>query len=171
MTISRDFDVDPRKLSSPYLRLLFDYWDALRRGRVAPQAEDLDPLDIPPAALPYVILIDLTPDPLRVRYRLVGTHGVEAAGWDYTGRYVDELEMPNDMVREVEVNFTYAVRQLPMFAWYDWPLKGNGGIVRVELIQLPLLQDGIVTRCFCAEHVGQDQDLTGDEIVPIGMTG
>ena len=171
MTIRRDFDVDRRKLASPYLRTLFDYWNDLRRGRVAPDVDDLDPLDIPPSALPYIMLIDLTYEPLRPRYRLVGTHGVEAAGWDYTGKYVDELDMPNDMVHEVEVNFLYAARKLPMFAWYDWPLKDSGGVVNVELIQLPLLQDGIVTRCFCAEHVGQDQDLFSDEIVPIRVTG
>ena len=94
MTIRRDFTVHRDRLRSPYLRMLFEYWEGLRQGRVAPDIADIDALDMPHAALPHVILVDVEHEPLRLRYRLVGSHGVDAAGWDYTGKYVDELDMP-----------------------------------------------------------------------------
>lgn len=170
MAITRDFDIQRHKLRSPFLRLLFDYWNKLREDRAAPDISDVDALYIPAAALPYVILIDVEYEPSRVRYRLVGTHGVEAAGWDYTGKYADELDMPNTMAQEVQENFTYAIQNRPMFANYDWPLRDGRGIVNVELIQLPLLRHNKVTRCFCAEHVGQDQNLFSEDITPIGKS-
>lgn len=167
MPIIRQFDFDREAIRSPYLRLLYDYWIKLRGNRAAPDIHEIDPLDIPRAALPYVVLVDLEHDPFRARYRLVGTHGTQAAGWDYTGRYVDELDMPNTMVEEIHEDFLFAIQLRPMYANYEWPLRDNRGIVNVELIQLPLLQDGVVTRCFCGEHVGQDLELFADEMAPL----
>lgn len=167
MPIIRQFDFDRSTIRSPYLRALYDYWNSLRGDRVAPDADDIDALDIPRTALPYVILVDLEQNPLRARYRLVGTHGTQAAGWDYTGKYVDELDMPNTLSEEVMEDFAFALEQRPMYANYEWPLRDDRGIVSVELIQLPLLRDGVVTRCLCGEHVGQDRGLIADDIVPI----
>lgn len=167
MPITREFDFDRRRIRSPHLRALFDYWDGLRRDRPAPDAYEIDALDIPRHALPFVILADLERNPLRVRYRLVGTHNTQAAGWDYTGKYVDELGMPNTMMEEVMEDFTFALGGKAMYANYDWPMRGNRGIVKVEMVQLPLLTDGIVTRCFCGEHVGLDDELFSDDMEPI----
>ena len=167
MPIIREFDFDRRRIRSPHLRALFDYWEGLRRGRTAPDASEIDALDMPRSALPFVLLIDLERHPLRARYRLVGTHGVQAAGWDYTGRYVDELGMPNTMMEEVMDDFAFALQNKPMYANYEWPMRDNRGIVKVEMIQLPLLTDGVVTRCFCGEHVGLDDELHSEDMEPI----
>lgn len=167
MPIIRQIDFNRSTIRSPYLRALYDYWNNLREDRVAPDANEIDVLHIPRSALPYVILIDLEQNPLRARYRLVGTHGTQAAGWDYTGKYVEELDMPNTMVEEIMEDFAYAIQLRPMYANYEWPLRDDRGIVNVELIQLPLLQDGVVTRCFCGEHVGQDLDLISDDMMPL----
>ena len=169
MPIIREFDFDRRRIRSPYLRQLFDYWEKLRGDRVAPDAAEIDAVDIPPGALRHVVLVDLEQDPLRARYRLVGTHSVEFAGWDYTGKYVDELDMPNTMLQEVMEDFTYALAKKAMYANYEWPLRDNRGIVQVEMIQLPLLENGIVTRCFSGEHVGLEQELYSDEMEPIAQ--
>ncbi|TXG98464.1 MAG: PAS domain-containing protein [Nevskiaceae bacterium] len=167
MPIARELEFDRARIRSPYLRMLFDYWEKLRGDRAAPDADEIDPLDIPPAALPYIILVDLDERPLRPRYRLVGTHGVQAAGWDYTGKYADELELSSTVMEDVMTDFAYALEMKPMYANYDWPLRGNRGIVNVELVQLPLLVNGVVTRCFCGEHVGQGLDLFSDDTQPL----
>jgi hypothetical protein len=167
MPIIREFEFDRHRIRSPYLRMLFDYWEALRGERVAPEANEIDPLDIPRAALPYVILVDLEQNPLRARYRLVGTHGVQAAGWDYTGKYVEELELQSTVMQDVMTDFAHAIDKKPMYANYDWPLRDNRRLVNVELIQLPLLEKGVVTRCFSGEHVGQDENLFADDTLPI----
>jgi hypothetical protein len=44
--------------------------------------------------LPYILITEIEPMPLRVRYRLVGTKVVANAGFDFTGEYLDELEPP-----------------------------------------------------------------------------
>jgi hypothetical protein len=170
MPIQREFDFDRRRMRSPYLRMLFDYWEGLRGDRVAPDASEIDPLQMPPSALPHVILIDLEQNPLRARYRLVGTHSTEAAGWDYTGKYVHELDMPNTMMQEVMEDFAFALAKQAMYANYEWPMRDNRGIVKVELIQLPLLENGIVTRCFSGEHVGLDEILCAEDMMPITKT-
>jgi len=167
MPIIREVDFDRHRIRSPYLQMLFDYWESLRGDRPAPDASEIDPLDIPRAALPYVILVDLERNPLRARYRLVGTHGVQAAGWDYTGKYVEELDLQSAVMEDVMADFAYALEMKPMYANYDWPLRGNRGLVNVELVQLPLLENGVVTRCFCGEHVAQDLDLFSDDTLPI----
>jgi hypothetical protein len=167
MPIVREFDFDRERIRSPYLRALFDYWEGLRHGRVAPEAHEIDPLEIPPKSLPFVILVDLEQNPLRARYRLVGTHSTEIAGWDYTGKYVHEIGMPNTLQEEILEDFVYALAKQPMYANYEWPLRNARGVVQVEMIQLPLLENGIVTRCFCGEHVGLDDELHSDDMEPI----
>jgi len=167
MPIIREFDFVGHRIRSPYLRLLFDYWEKLRRGRAAPDASDVDALDIPVTALPFVILVDLERDPVRARYRLVGTHSSTVAGWDYTGKYVHEIEMPNTRIDEIMEDFSYALDMKPMYAIYKWPLRDDRGVVDVEMIQLPLLENGVVTRCFCGEHVVLDDDLHFEDMSPI----
>jgi hypothetical protein len=45
-----------------------------------------------PRLLPYVFLVDVERDPLRFRFRLIGTQICAWAGRDMTGRYTDEPE-------------------------------------------------------------------------------
>jgi hypothetical protein len=42
--------------------------------------------------LPYLVIAEIAPEPLRIRHRLVGTRVVEANGSDYTNRYLDECD-------------------------------------------------------------------------------
>ena len=66
------------------------YWEQLRRGRVMPSREDIEPLDIA-ALLPHVYLVNIAYDPLDFRYRLIGTKIVEHSLADYTGRSLRDL--------------------------------------------------------------------------------
>jgi hypothetical protein len=78
-------DCDPR------VRRLYDYW-----RRIHPPSGDLPGRrDIDPAAivelLPWVWIVDVTREPLRFRYRLVGTEQVHAMERDVTGAFLDEV--------------------------------------------------------------------------------
>ena len=42
----------------PRIKALYDYWNALRRGRAMPSRADIDPIEIP-ALLPYIIMYDV----------------------------------------------------------------------------------------------------------------
>ncbi len=75
-------------------RQLYDHWLGLPPAAPAPGAlpsrESFDPVAIR-ALLPHIIMLDVHREPLRFRFRLVGTL---MAGWlrsDPTGRWVDEL--------------------------------------------------------------------------------
>lgn len=56
-----------------------------------PQRRDLDPVDIP-RLLPHIGLIEVHQDPMRFRYRLVGTNMVNYFGRDHTGRWLHEAK-------------------------------------------------------------------------------
>lgn len=72
---------------SARVRRFYDYWDGKRDGRAMPARADIDPAEITDL-LPDVILIDVSHDPLKLTYRLVGTNEVAARGSDPTGKDV-----------------------------------------------------------------------------------
>jgi hypothetical protein len=79
----------------PVLCELCHYWDGRRGDRAMPARADIDPIALK-AILPYLMLVDVEPSPLRFRYRLVGTFAYEAreglAVRELTGRYADEVD-------------------------------------------------------------------------------
>jgi hypothetical protein len=81
------------QLTRSKLQGVFDYWDARRGTAPFPSRTAIDPLDMR-FALGNIVLIDVQREPLRFRFRLVGTSVVEKWGYDMTGRFVDELPDP-----------------------------------------------------------------------------
>src|SRR5262249_9669185 len=79
-------------LGSSSLQRLDDYWRAQRAGREMPRRADIDPIGLKPI-LPKVILarVDLPPQPIH--YTVVGTHFRAMAGMDFTGCFLDELDL------------------------------------------------------------------------------
>lgn len=67
----------------------YAYWRGKRQGDRLPSRGDLDPAEIP-RLLPNLFLIDVLRDPLRFRYRLIGTAITERFQRDSTGRLIDE---------------------------------------------------------------------------------
>jgi hypothetical protein len=80
--------------SAPLLRL-DTYWREKCRGRLMPSRADIDPSEIK-ELLPQIIMTRIEHDPLRVRYSIVGTACALSAGFDYTGRYLDELQFESE---------------------------------------------------------------------------
>ena len=69
---------------------LYHYWLSIRPGpKLLPGRQHFDPIDIP-QLLQWIWLADVQHDPLRFRYRLVGTQHVGQFGTDPTGRWFDE---------------------------------------------------------------------------------
>ncbi|SME88145.1 PAS domain-containing protein [Tistlia consotensis] len=81
---------DPATVESRRIAALHRHWSDLKRDRPVPLRDDLDPADIK-ELLPNVMLVDIEPEPFRVRYRLVGTEIVTWAKFDFTGFYLDML--------------------------------------------------------------------------------
>jgi PAS domain len=67
---------------------LFRVWDEIRGDRLLPGRSDFDPMKIP-ELLPYIFMDDVFYDPLRFRFRLVGTEIARGLGFDPTGEFRD----------------------------------------------------------------------------------
>lgn len=66
------------------------YWTRQRRGRRMPERSDIDPLDLPPAIWPNLLVTEPA-GPGIWRYRLVGSAHVERYGTDFTGKTLHDI--------------------------------------------------------------------------------
>lgn len=76
------------------LRRLLEYWNMLRGDAPMPPKAAIDPVDFR-FILGYVTLVDVESGPRRYRFRLDGSILARLSGIDYTGRYLDALDMPD----------------------------------------------------------------------------
>lgn len=77
-------------LGSRRVARLYEYWSSKRSRRAMPARSDIDPGELKPL-LPYLLISELSDDPVRVRYRLAGARVVEAFGHNITGHWLHEL--------------------------------------------------------------------------------
>jgi hypothetical protein len=80
-------DEIPFKDADGRLHAVLSYWAGKRGARPMPSRRDIDPLELGPAVLPHLMLVDVEVGP-RFRYRLFGTAVSEAFGMDATGQYI-----------------------------------------------------------------------------------
>lgn len=127
------------QIETPCLRRLYAYWDERRQGRDFPARGDLDPIEFR-YALGHVLLIDVLDDPQRFRFRLHGTELAARAGYDMTGRMVDDLPNPaNRALLTARCRMLVETRQ-PAVA-LDERILGRRRF-GYEVIWLPLARDG-----------------------------
>jgi len=86
----------PHDIPVPLLRDLYEYWHGKKGDRKMPSRPDICPTEIIDL-LPKILLIDVTYEPLRFRFRLIGTDVVSIMGQDVTGKYLDELSSNSAM--------------------------------------------------------------------------
>lgn len=128
----------------PRVRAFYEYWDAKRGRRLMPSRSDIDPAEIV-AFLPSIIILDVvSQDPLRLRYRLVGTMEAEARGGDPTGKLVGEA-FHGRSAQEVLENYRLIVtRAAPVYDgdYVSLPKPQDGALEEMGTILLPLSDDG-----------------------------
>jgi hypothetical protein len=74
---------------------LYRYWLMIRPAPdLIPGREHLEPTEIPQVVLPWIWLADVHRNPLRFRYRLIGTGLVAAMGSDATGHWFEDVHPP-----------------------------------------------------------------------------
>ena len=148
------YSFDIASASSAKVRQLHAYWEQVRGPRLMPVRADIDPAAIKPL-LPYIVIAEVFHDPLRVRYRLVGTAVVEHSRFDYTGKWLHEVDFgePHDWIAIYEV---FVREKRPLFGHSEIPFEDN---VRppqpYEFCMLPLSADGAaVTHMLSLEDYG-----------------
>lgn len=144
----------PRHL--PSITELHEYWLSRRGGRAMPRRADIDPADIR-HLLPAIALVDIEPQPFRVRYRLVGTRLVQDMGHDFTGFYLDELrfDKPDELLALYR---RAAAEKAPAFRSGTWR-RPDGIVWGLETAILPLSDDDeCVTQCLAIEDFKDVRD-------------
>lgn len=88
-----EFISDPGLIRDSNVRQFLQLWlDARENGR-APDKSFLDPLRLR-FLLGSLSLLEVQPEPLRFRYRLIGTDIVQRLGYELTGTWLDEHPDP-----------------------------------------------------------------------------
>lgn len=127
-------------IASPKLDWLFRYWAERRGARPYPARSDIDPIQLRPL-LGNIMLFDVVGNPPRFRYRLYGSSLAERAGYDMTGKWVDDLpdpgnaELVNRQLRQL-VACRHAIA-------YQRERILDGRACRYEVLALPLSDDGL----------------------------
>ena len=103
------------------------YWESLAGGGV-PERSALDVAQILPL-LPFVMLMELEPEPFVVRYRLTGTRIDDWVGINVTGRTLNEFLATDRTGSSAYLMACYEkswLTQAPVVGAYDWPsVSGN----------------------------------------------
>ena len=125
---------------SPLIRQLYDYWHGKCCGRSMPARADIDPLDIP-VLLPYLILVDVLPPDGRLKVRLMGTWIVNMFGHDYTGRFLDEVDL-GEARDEILREYAEAAALARPVCSDHWYRSLGDQLYDIERLILPLSTDG-----------------------------
>lgn len=131
---------------APKIRALFQYWQSIHRDPEHPESElpgrqHLDPMDIP-QLLPNIWMIDVTHEPLRFRFRLVGTEIVKFTGRDATGKWLDEIYPDYQNSDAYRFHRACALSGRP--AYRKGSVLSNPGrdYIEAERLYLPLAENG-----------------------------
>ena len=127
-------------VQSQRIRKLNSYWHAKAKGKV-PSRSDIDPVDVR-ELLPNLMMIDMVgEEPVRFRYRLVGTRVVQYTGFDFTGRCLDEMVFQGrDFIEHCYRRMLAEKR--PIFGHYAWLVRSRH-FGQCEFGLFPLSDDGV----------------------------
>jgi hypothetical protein len=126
----------------PVLGSVLAFWVRKRGARSMPSKRDMDPMEIPPALLPNLQIIDVLDGGKSFRYRLVGTALVRAYGEDYTGKYSDKLLDPELRRAMHEMYEVVYKSKAPLFAHHKYKTSKDIDPV-TDRIYMPLSDDGV----------------------------
>ncbi|HEX3499296.1 MAG TPA: PAS domain-containing protein [Stellaceae bacterium] len=127
------------KLSDERLHRFFAYLEGKRGSKEFAARRDIDPLDFA-YILGNVVLLDVLYEPLRFRYRLVGSVLASGAGYDLTGSFVDAHP---DVEYRAYVAARYhetVIGRRPTGGTYD--LFMDSKLRQYQCLRVPLSDDG-----------------------------
>ena len=139
---------DITQSTSPQVKALNAWWMAHRGDADMPDRSALWPGDII-RLLPSIFIAELERDPFRIRYRLVGTRAVALTGFDFTGRYLDEMQRADAEVPWADYYRTVAETRCPLMGSVTVSAKA-GGTFKYEFGIFPLTLGATEVRQFIA---------------------
>ncbi|MGO8918965.1 MAG: PAS domain-containing protein [Stellaceae bacterium] len=124
------------------IRRLYDYWKAVHPPSGGlPGRQHVDPIAMS-KLLPWLWMVDVERNPLRFRYRLVGTEQVSAMDADFTGRFLDEVH-PRFLAGFTYPHYVAAAERSEINYYRGAPIFHiNKEYVSIERLLLPLAKNG-----------------------------
>jgi len=129
------------EITSSTIKRMADYLARKRGDRPMATRADFEPTEVRDL-LPYVVLVDISDDPLRVFYRLVGTRIAEFYG-EFTGTWMHERPI-SDAYREIanKIYRTLIETKAPVYGITEMRTRFDA-MVTYEWGYFPLSSDGV----------------------------
>ncbi|HVI86982.1 MAG TPA: PAS domain-containing protein [Dongiaceae bacterium] len=155
------------QVQSRHIRRFDAYWLAKRGDRAMPWRRDIDPVELKPI-LPWMLVVEIEPDPFRVLYRLAGTKVVAMNGIELTGRYLDTLDDDgtNFNAQGIAAYHRAWTGQQPVYGSYRWPTQ-SGAEYLVEFAIFPVEEPGSDGQCIALEDWEIDRRLSARDEPPM----
>ncbi len=139
------------------LETLYRYWLGRRGARAMPRRADIDPVAIPAAIWPHVMVLQVIRGgvKIRFRYRRAGAVFWRADGAEPTGRFIEEvLPMTAGYLDYVVAIYTEMIEAgRPMYSENFFTRDAQSVPMRTGRVSLPLPNDGPVVDTILAGHV------------------
>ena len=129
------------RFGDPSLRELLAFWERKRGTRRMPNRADIDPPFELREHLANLVLIEVHHDPLRMRYRLIGTEITGAMGRDSTGKWYHDI-YPPELLAQITESFAWIVRERRPLRSYGQAFYVDKSMYDYEIVNLPLSSDG-----------------------------
>jgi hypothetical protein len=139
---------DPDRSTSLLVRELHTWWMSSRGASGIPDRADLDPIALR-RLLPNIVICEAETEPFRIRYRLVGTKIVSVTGFDFTGRYLDEIIAAGSDTPWMEYYAAIVESRTPLLGSVT-EATTNGGTFTYEFGLFPLSVGGTAVKQFAA---------------------
>ena len=151
-----ELDIDCKR----YLEIdrVLAYWRAKKGDRDFPSRAEIDPLEFT-KALPRVMMVEVSDDPLEFRYRVAGTGLFAMHGQELTGKLARELDPP-EFGALIHRHYAEVIaRRVPILHAIE--LTVNSLATSYARIILPLSSDGMaIDRLMtCEAHEDHDHAL------------
>jgi hypothetical protein len=122
------------------LTALYAYWSSKCRHRTIPRRADIDPTEIP-ALLPHLFIAEIL-QPLRFRFRLIGSAICDRWGENSTGKFLDELSLDGERKTVMAQYAFVAETNRPRFDTEEF-VNEHGRYLHYRRLLLPLSDDGV----------------------------
>lgn len=155
-------------MRSPQLKRVRDYWLETKGDTAIPRQADFVLTDLA-EAVPHLIIIDVVHDPIRLKFRFLGTFVTDLVGRDSTGRWMDETLFPQNLEEIIWAYRHCAQTGLPLAT--EGPVDiAEKAWTGSEILFLPLTNDGSkvtqVASCYdLIERRQQHPDMSLEVII------
>jgi hypothetical protein len=143
MGLSGSLAPPPPEQMHPTVRALYEHWKSIHPGAGLPGRRHFDPIDVP-RLLPNIWLVDVEHEPIRFRFRLIGSALVAAGPQVRAGALLDECIPDPDVRAQVVQLLTWAVTTRSPAWRKGTPIVDHSRyVVTAEVLILPLARDGV----------------------------